>query len=1026
MRAHRRLLGAGLALALGVVPVAVVASPAAAAMTDLVINEVHSDSSPDWFELANPTGEAIPLDGLWYVDSDTADTTHWVALTGSVPAGGVLAVDSSVGLGRGDTVSIYQGDKAAFDGGTAVLVDTVTWPAGTHATSMGVCPPAEGLVAMTPTKGAANICPGIRINEVNSDPNPDWVELVNTATTAIDVSGWVLSDNTKLADPEHLQPLPAGTVIAAGGYLVVEYTAAGLGRGDEVNLYRADATTLVDTTTWPADTHATSWGRCADGTGAFRVTAPTRGAANDCTVTPPPALDPNWDDIEINEMSSLNADDDGNPGLGDAVELVNTGNTAVSIEGWYQTDGGAASGASMLSLADLLVWDGTALVPADSWVIPPGGYVVFSSKRGLSGEGDAVKIYGPGADAAARQLVDEQAYGNGDAGVSDDYESDSLAFAACPDGSDEFWRVTESSFGRDNTESCETASRRLDTPVVLNEVTNVDGRAELLNTGETGVDISGWELVDARGDVAHTVPAATTLASGAFYVADVEGLESADSLTIRDTEGASVIGHTWYEDGIASYSRCELFGDVSYVETPTATWGAANACPQIGTEVWPGPAEVSIVDAADAFTDTDANDEGDVSGAVFDPNDPGILWVAMNKGRLFKMQLVGGLYEPMAGWEGGIPVRFTDGGGELDAEGVVVGPDGAIYLTSERDNGRAKDTSHNVIARFDVSGVTAATTELVATHQWDVNGFVVTGTNLGLEGITYVSDAFLVESGWEVDGVGYRAADQPTPGLFVTAVEGTGALHFFSLPLGGAPVEVKVESSGFPFSMDVTYDRDRSALWTLCDDTCGGIYNLLTVVDGDFAVAHSYARPSGMDNLNNEGMAIAPASTCTDGLQSVVWTDDGDTGGYSLRAGALPCPEGDPAPWATIEVGSGTVARGGTLAVEVAGLKPGQVITATLFSDPIVASGLPAADASGTVRFSLAIPRDFAVGPHTLVVETAGEASLSAAVTVTAATGLAATGWDGLGSILPLAALLILAGGLLLVARRHGRPRTEA
>lgn len=1159
MRTRRRLVGAVLALALGVAPVAIVAAPAAAAVEDLVINEVHSDASPDWFELANPTGADISLSGLWYVDADTADAAHWVALAGTVPAGGVLAIDSAVGLGKGDTVSVYQGDKAAFDGGTAVLVDSVTWPTGTHAASMGLCPaPYVGLVAMTPSKGTANLCPTpglaeirinevfsngvdfvelinigaipvdingwtavdadpthtpivlattstviqpggyhvfhpddatefptgafglgkgdsmtialpdgsqvdtttwptdthaspswgrcpdgtgsfvmtdaatpgaandcpaylganqIRINEVSSDPT-DWIELVNTGTTAVDVGGWLLSDNARLTDPSHRQALPGGTVIAAGAFLAIDYTAAGLGKGDEANLYLPDAATLVDTATWPADTHATTWGRCADGVGAFQVTEPTRGAANDCSVTPPPVLDPNWDDIEINEISSLNDDDAGNPGIGDAVELVNTGASPVSIEGWYQTDAGAASGASRLNLADLLVWDGTALVPAGSWVIPAGGYVVFSSKKGLSGEGDAVKIYGPGADVADRQLVDEQAYGNGDAGVSDDYESDAVASAACPDGSDEFWRVTESSFGRDNTDACETASRRLDTPVLLNEVSNVAGKAELLNTGATAVDISGWELLDSDGTVVHTVPAATTLAAGAFHLAEgITGLDSADSLTIRDGDGASVVAHTWYEDGIASYSRCELFGAVSYVETPTATWGAANACPGISTEVWPGPSEVSIVDAADAFTDTDANDEGDVSGAVFDPNDPSILWVAMNKGRLFKMQLVNGLYEAVPGWEGGIPVRFTDGGGELDSEGVVVGPDGAIYLTSERDNARAKDTSHNVIARFDVSGVTAGTTELVATHQWDVNGFVTTGTNLGLEGITYVPDAFLVEAGWEVGGVAYSADDEPTPGLFVTAVEGTGALHFFSLPVGGAPVEVKVESSGFPWSMDVTYDADRGALWALCDDGCGGVSNLLTVVDGDVEVAHSYARPAGMPNLNNEGMAIAPASTCVDGFQQVVWTDDGDTDGYSLRAGALPCPGALPGPWATVDVGSGVVAQGGTLAVTVTGLTPGQTITATLYSDPIVVTGIPAADASGTIRFSVAIPKSLAAGAHTLVIGTAGQSPLSVAVTVTA--GLAATGWDGMGRVLPVAAVLLLAGAALLMTRRR-------
>lgn len=899
------------------------------------------------------------------------------------------------------------------------------------------------LAADLPADAAA-----IKINEVSSDPQ-DWVELTNVGAAPIDISGWLVADNARLSDPTHVQTIATGTVVQPGAYVRIDYTVAGFGKGDEVNLYLPDAATLVDGTTWPTGTHATTWGRCADGVGAFQVTVPTPGAVNDCTVAgPPPALDPHWDDIEINEISSLNDDDAGNPGFGDAVELVNTGANDVSIEGWYQTDSGAATGASPLLLADLKVWDGDSLEPATSWVIPAGGYVAFSSTKGLSGEGDAVKIYGPGTDAAARQLVDEQAYGDGVAGVSDTYASDALSSAACPDGSGEFWSVTESSFGRDNTASCETRFRTLNTPVVLNEVSNVAGKAELLNTGAEPVDISGWELRDSEDAVVHTIPAATVLAGGGFYVAEgITGLDSADALIIRRAaDGASAVGHTWYEDGHASYSRCELFGTVSYVETPSATWGAANACPGLDTEAWPGSASVSVVDAVDAFTDLDANDEGDVSGAAFDPADPSILWVVMNKGRLFKMHKVGGAYEAFPEWDGGLPLRFADGGGELDSEGVTIGPDGAAYITSERDNARAKSTSYNKIARFDVSAVTAATTELVATHEWDVNGFVVTGTNLGLEGITYVPDSFLVDAGWRVDGAAYRAADFATPGLYVTAVEGTGALHFFSLATGAAPVEAKVEQSGFPWSMDVAYDADREALWALCDDGCGGVYNLLTVVDGDFVVAHSYARPAGMPNLNNEGMAVAPASTCIGGAQEVVWTDDGDTDGHSLRAGTLPCPTtsgpgnpGEPTPTPTptdpaaetpgpvsedqltdatqdgIDA-PGSAAPGETIRVTVGSSYAGQTVWVWLHSTPTLL-GAPTVAADGTVQVT--IPAGTPAGVHRLVVLDAnGDVIGWTEITVTGA--LAATGGDtGLATTAALALALIAAGVLGVMVRRR-------
>gem|GEM_PF-6891206 len=641
-------------------------------MNEIRINEVFSDGV-DFVELVNIGDVPVDINGWTMVDGDPDHTPAALATAPTVIEPGEYYVfhpdedvefgDDAMGLGKGDSMTI------ALPDGTQV--DTTTWPADTHAApSWGRCPDGTGGFAMTnaATPGEANDCPSVPgadqvvINEVHSDADPDWVELTNTGTTSVDISGWLISDDAGLSDPSNLQAIPADTVLPAGGYLQIGYTAAGLGKGDQVNLYLPDAATLVDTTTWPADTHAVSWARCGDG---FQFANPTPGAANDCVVTPPPPLDENWDDIEINEISSLNDDDAGNPGIGDAVELVNTGDSDVTIEGWHQTDSGSAAGAQPLRLADLLVWDGAALVAAGSWIIPAGGYVVFSSTSGLSGEGDAVTLYGPGADPADRQLIDEQAYGDGDAGVSDSYASDSLAYAACPDGSDDFWRVTESSFGQDNTASCATKSRLLDTTVVVNEISNVDGKVELLGTGTEAVDISGWQLLDSEGTVVYTVDASTTIEAGAFFVAEgVTGLDSVDSLTIRaGADGPSVTAHSWFEDGIASYSRCEVFGEVSYVETPTATWGAANACPNIASEAWPGGSEITIVDAVDAFTDLDANDEGDVSGASFDTNDPSILWVAMNKGRLFKMHLVGGEYVSFPEWEGGIPVRFADGEG---------------------------------------------------------------------------------------------------------------------------------------------------------------------------------------------------------------------------------------------------------------------------------------------------------------------------------------------------------------------------
>ncbi|MFG6502251.1 ExeM/NucH family extracellular endonuclease [Microbacterium sp. P05] len=123
--------------------------------------------------------------------------------------------------------------------------------------------------------------------------------------------------------------------------------------------------------------------------------------------------------------------------------------------------------------------------------------------------------------------------------------------------------------------------------------------------------------------------------------------------------------------------------------------------------------------------------------------------------------------------------------------------------------------------------------------------------------------------------------------------------------------------------------------------------------------------------------------------------------------------------WATVTVNPQPVEQGGTLTVTVTGLEPGQQIGATLFSDPIVATGIPAADASGRTSFLMAIPADFALGAHELVVTAEGELPIRVDVTVVANGMLAVT-----GSELPLgmalaAGMLLVAGGLIYATRRR-------
>jgi hypothetical protein len=147
----------------------------------------------------------------------------------------------------------------------------------------GLC--SDGLavtVSCTPATGAA---PAITINEVESSGGVpgDWAELFNAGSGPVDLSGWVFRDN----DDAHNYAIPSGTVIAAGGYFVLEEADFGFGLGapDAARIYLPGGTTLVDSFSWT--THATTtYGRCPNGTGDFTTTLDvTKGGPNSCPGT---------------------------------------------------------------------------------------------------------------------------------------------------------------------------------------------------------------------------------------------------------------------------------------------------------------------------------------------------------------------------------------------------------------------------------------------------------------------------------------------------------------------------------------------------------------------------------------------------------------------------------------------------------------------------------------------------------------------------------------------------------------------
>lgn len=281
----------------------------------VVINEVESDApnkGNDWVEITNISSEAVDISG-WYLTDDKGEERKTEGKTTPLADGTVLEpgaflvleekVNFDFGLGKADTAILYDAAGVQIDSYAYTGVAAGTWSRQTDG----------GFADAEATKGAANAAPAapepnppaakaaLVLNEINSSPD-DWVELMNTGTEALDISGYELRDNSD----DHRWRFPVGSTVAAGELLVVDAKSSGLiyddqtktfaegsfeaaigiGSGDSIRLYDKDGN-LLDEYSWTehasydGDPAKASYGRYPDGTGAFRLTKETKGASNE-------------------------------------------------------------------------------------------------------------------------------------------------------------------------------------------------------------------------------------------------------------------------------------------------------------------------------------------------------------------------------------------------------------------------------------------------------------------------------------------------------------------------------------------------------------------------------------------------------------------------------------------------------------------------------------------------------------------------------------------------------------------------
>ena len=125
----------------------------------------------------------------------------------------------------------------------------------------------------------------------SSESDAEWIELYNSTSSSIDISGWKLDDDPSSAQAEYV--IPSGTSVGPAGFLVFESSITGIqlsNSGDSVRLLGTDGTE-VDTYTYDSSVaEDVSIGRSVNGGGSWTSCAtPTKGSSNNCPLPTPTA-----------------------------------------------------------------------------------------------------------------------------------------------------------------------------------------------------------------------------------------------------------------------------------------------------------------------------------------------------------------------------------------------------------------------------------------------------------------------------------------------------------------------------------------------------------------------------------------------------------------------------------------------------------------------------------------------------------------------------------------------------------------
>lgn len=155
-------------------------------------------------------------------------------------------------------------------------------------TSSGVFSPARAEFEFYSLTVSTKSESDVMMNEIyarGTAENPDWIELFNSTSAPIDISGYKIYDSGGNEGTKPKMEIPSGSTIAAGGFFVLvtddgSATGFGLSNGGEKVWFETSSGVVIDSVNFKTHTATQSYGRVTDGHDWQLLTTISRGSTN--------------------------------------------------------------------------------------------------------------------------------------------------------------------------------------------------------------------------------------------------------------------------------------------------------------------------------------------------------------------------------------------------------------------------------------------------------------------------------------------------------------------------------------------------------------------------------------------------------------------------------------------------------------------------------------------------------------------------------------------------------------------------